>query len=204
MYRMVEQVEVQIAVQIEIEEGSRTTVRIVVQTITSRLFLEGPVFLVDVEFVVSAKTLDAHHGTDINVQPAVPVYIRHDASGIPTAFAKHSGLLTDVFELQISFVQVELVWPLVSGKEKIRQAVIVDVSDRDSTPVVVVQIIQDADVLVRKEVIAKVHPTFGRRPQFKELISSRTLGKKQSEKKNPPYKGESGLIEAHKLEVHYR
>ena len=120
---------------------------------------------------MTAKSLNTDNCTNINVQPAIAIDIGHHTAAVPAALAFNSGSGTYVFELEFPLIQIQLVRTLIGSKKQIGKTVVVDVTNRHAPAVVVVQIIQNANVLVWEQVVAKINPALAGFAQFEELVS---------------------------------
>src|SRR5690606_37259 len=157
VYRMVEQVHIQVPVQVVVKKDGIGAVGIKIQSIFPGAFGKGAVPIVDIQFVVALEAIDAHHGTDIDVQKAVPIDIGHGRSGVPTAVPPNAGLLGNVLEFEIAQVPVQPIGDLVAGKEYIGQAVIVDIPDGHPAPIVKIEVVQNAEAFPGGEGIGKLN-----------------------------------------------
>lgn len=72
----------------------------------------------------------------------------------PFVIATDSGSCTDVFKVEISFVEIQMIADPVSGEENIRQSVLVKVFDCHSSPVVSILEIENIDRIIFVMVLA--------------------------------------------------
>lgn len=143
---LVEDEAIQVAVVVVIEEDRLRGKSGQVKAIFLRAFRESAVAIVDKELVMAVQVMFTLYGADIDIQQAIAVDIRHGRPGAPIRSAGYSCLIRDVLELEIAFVEVKPVAALpVSGKINIGQAVIVDIAYCYSSPIVVIEIIENAE-----------------------------------------------------------
>src|SRR5579859_2157488 len=94
---------------------------------------------------------------DINVEPAVPIDIRHDHAGAPLLFGGGEACsCRDVFELPVAFVEVEFITPHVGGEKNVGESVVIDISDGYAAAVIEVAIAENIEVGFVLYIIGKV------------------------------------------------
>ena len=81
--RMIQEVHIQVAVPVVIEEDGVVRIRRIVQAVLSRPFGKRPVPVVDVQGVPATTLADPARFAHIYIQMAVPVRVRHDDAGRP-------------------------------------------------------------------------------------------------------------------------
>ena len=69
----------------------------------------------------------------------VVINVHHGRAGGPSV-RPHARRLRDVFEPHVAFVQVQAARDHVAGKENVRQAVVIDITDRHARTVVYVDV----------------------------------------------------------------
>ena len=142
---MVQQVHVQVAIAIVIEEERLRRITDVLQTILLRSVGEGAVAVVDVEHVVPVHCGIVDTG-NVDVDLSVPVDVGHRDAGLPPVRIGDVGAVGDVLELVVPFVAIELVWPDVRREINIQQAITIHVSDRNAASIVVIEVVDDVEV----------------------------------------------------------
>ena len=143
--RVVEQVHVEVAVTVVVEEERLGRVSNVLEPVLPGAIGEGSVAVVDVEDIatVLAKVVDAG---DVDVDQPVAVDVGHGDAGLPTYGIRHPCFFGDVLEAVVPKIAIELVGTEVGGEVEIGEPVAVDVTDRDAGAVVVVQVVEDVEV----------------------------------------------------------
>ena len=143
--RVIEQVHVQVAVSVVVEEQRLRGIADVIEPVLFRSVGERPVPVVDVEHVapVHREVVDAG---DVDVQPAVAIDVRHRDAGLPAVRVGDARFLGDVLELIVALIAIELVRAEVRSEVEIREPVPVDVAGGDATAVVVVEVVQGVEV----------------------------------------------------------
>ena len=141
---MRQEVHVQIAVAVVVEEEGLRRESGEVETVLLGPVGEGAVAVVDVEHVVPVhpEIVDTR---DVDVDKPVPVDVGHRDAGLPGPRVRDPGALGDVLEAVIALVQVEPVGTDVRGEVEVRQPVVVDVAHRHAAAVVVVQVGEDVE-----------------------------------------------------------
>src|SRR5438034_2796802 len=144
MGRVRQQVHVQIAVAVIIEEEGLGGKAVEVEAVLLGAVGERAVPVVDVEDVVPVHREKVDAG-DVDVDEAVPVDVGHGDAGLPAVGIGDAGPVGDVLEPIISLVQVQPVGSDVRGEIEVGQAVVVDVTHRYSATVVVVHVGEDVE-----------------------------------------------------------
>src|SRR5438034_1286311 len=129
MGRVRQQVHVQIAVAVIIEEEGLGGKAVEVEAVLLGAVGERAVPVVDVEDVVPVHREKVDAG-DVDVDEAVPVDVGHGDAGLPAVGIGDAGPVGDVLEPIISLVQVQPVGSDVRGEIEVGQAVVVDVTHR--------------------------------------------------------------------------
>ena len=99
-------------------------------------FGKGEVMIVDIELVLAVAIAHMPGVADIDVEPSVIVDIHEHYACAPHAVLSEAGLVGDVLELEIAFVEIKLIVRHVGGEEDVGEAVVVDIPDGDATAVV--------------------------------------------------------------------
>ena len=142
--RVVQQVHVQVAVSVIIEEEGLRGIAGKLETVLLRAVGERAVAVVDEEHVVPVhpEIVDAR---DVDIDVAVPVDVGHRGAGLPARGIRDAGAVGDVLEPVIPLVQVEPVGAHVRREVEVREAVVVDVAHRHAPAVVVVHVAEDVE-----------------------------------------------------------
>ncbi len=150
--RVVQEIHVDVAVSVVVEEQRLRVVADVIQPVLFRAIGEGPVPVVDVEHVASVQP-EVVRTRDVDVDFTVSVDVRHRNAGLPGIRIGDAGFAGYILEGVIPTIAIELIGAQVRGEIEIGQAVPIDVAHRDSAAVVVVEIVQDVEVgLLRQRV----------------------------------------------------
>ena len=144
MRRVVEQIHVQIAVAVVIEEERLRRVSDVIEPVFLRAIGECAVTIVGVQHVPSVHR-EVIDGGDVDVDVAVAIDVGHGDAGFPSDRVGDTGALGDVLEMVVPLVQIESIRADVRREIEVGQPIVVDVTDGDSAPVVVVQIREDVE-----------------------------------------------------------
>ena len=152
--RVVEQVHVQVAVAVVVEEGGLGRVAGVLEPELLRAVGERAVAVVDVQDVAAVHR-EVAHARDVDVEMAVAVHVGHRDAGRPPAGPRHARALGDVLEPVVPLVQVEPVGPEVGGEVEVGQPVAVDVARRDAAAVVVVQVVEDVELGTLRQLVGE-------------------------------------------------
>jgi len=73
---------------------------------------------------------------DIDIEPAIVVDVHEHHACTPHAVLAEAGLVRDVFEVKVAFVEIKFIVRHVGGEEDVGEAVVVDIPDGDATAVV--------------------------------------------------------------------
>ena len=145
MRGVVEQVHVEVAVTIVIEEQRLGGVTDVLEAVLFGAIGERSVAVVDVEHVSSVLAAVVDAG-DVDVDLAVAVDVGHGDAGLPSNCISDAGFVGDVLERVAALVSIELVGAKVGGEVQIGEAIAVDITDGDAGAVVVVEVVEDVEV----------------------------------------------------------
>ena len=160
---VVEQVEVEVAVTVVVEEHAVGAKALISKTVVGSGFGKGTVLLVDVQFVAAVVTLDITGVADVDVEPAVRIDVGHRHAGTPGGLSRYAGPLGHVLELHVPPVEEEAVIYPVTAQVDVGQSVVVDVTQGHAAAVVEVAVGVDVEVLVEVERIGEVDPGDGGR-----------------------------------------
>ena len=156
--RVVENVTVEVAVEIVVEEGGVGAEPFVVQAVGSGLLGKVAIAIVDKQFVFLVIACDVSRIANVDVEFAVAIYVGHGNSRTPAPGSSYSGLVRDVFELPVAFIQVKFIGRHIGREIKIGKAVAVDVPDGNTAAVVVVAVGQYIELLGVLYAVDEVDP----------------------------------------------
>ena len=147
VHRVIEQVHVEVAVAVVIEEQRLCGVALELQSILRRPIGEGAVAIVDIQHIAAVNPQVAHPAHE-DVHVAVAVHVGHRDTSLPARRIGDARAHRDVLELIVSLVQVQMVGPEIRREVEVGQSVVVDVAYRNAAAVVVVQIVEDVEARV--------------------------------------------------------
>jgi hypothetical protein len=131
---------------------------------------------------VHREIVDARH---IDVDLAIAIDVGHGDAGFPPVGISDAGFPGYVLELIIPFVPIKLVRPDVGGEIQIRKPITVDVANRDSTTIVVVEVVDDVEARLGQSVGERDAGRFGGK-KLKERPGVRSrLAARKRENNNP-------------------
>ena len=169
--RVVQQIHVEVAVAVVVEEHGLGRVTDVLEAELPGAVGEGAVAVVDVEHVVPVHPEIADR-RDVDVDPAVAVHVGHRDARLPTAGAPphppHARPVGDVLEAVVALVEIEPVGAEVRREVEIGQAVVVDVARGHAAAVVVVEVVQDVEGRVFRQAILERDAGRPRRQQLEQ------------------------------------
>ena len=155
-----QEVEVQVAVAVVVEEGRLGGVARVSNAVVGSGLDEGRhvVFtkpLVDVEQILAAQRIFAERRRDVNIQPTILINIHQGHARAPLVLARYLRLRGDVLKLHIALIKVQRVVHHVAGEVQIRQAVVVKITHSHSPAVVDVFFFQNVERVVFDNAVGK-------------------------------------------------
>src|SRR5256714_4208672 len=121
--------------------------------------------LIDVQLVRPPLTRDVAGVANVDVQPAIAIDIGQSDSRSPQPFAFDSRFLSDVLELEVTFVEIEVIAVLVGGEHDLGQTISIQVPDGYSTAVVVIAVGEDVELGRFLESVREVDAGVARRKQ---------------------------------------
>ncbi len=127
---------IQIAVTVIVKKGHLSGVSGYAKAVSIGCLCEGEIMVIDVELILSIAIGHMTGVADIDVQPAVVIDVYEYYSCAPHAVLTEAGFAGDIFELEIAFIEIELIAGHVGGEEDIGEAVVVDVADGYAAAVV--------------------------------------------------------------------
>jgi hypothetical protein len=90
--------------------------------------------LVYKEHVLSLIRIGVRGGADIQVHPAIVVDIHDRYTTIPTSLYIDVGSICHIFKLKFTFIQVERIRYLVTGKKNVLKTIVIKIGDPYSSP----------------------------------------------------------------------
>jgi hypothetical protein len=73
---------------------------------------------------------------DVDIEPAVIVDIDENRAGTPHAILLEPRFGGDVFELEITFIEIEFIGAHVGRKEDVGETIVIDIADGDPAAVI--------------------------------------------------------------------
>ena len=127
---------IQVAIAVIIKESDLGSVGGYAQSILVGGFGKGEIMIVDIELVLAMPIAHMPGVADINIEPSIIVDIDEHYACAPHAVLAEAGLVGNVFEMEVTFVEIKFVVRHVGGEEDVREAVVVDIPDGDAAAVV--------------------------------------------------------------------
>ena len=163
VHGVVEQKNIEVAVEVEIEEGCLGGKARKVKAKFCSPFSElGHPFvrqaLVDIKQVPARQGPVACGFADVNVKQAVAVHIGMGNARGPSVGVGDAGLGGDLLESEPAPVQVQGIGLLVRGKVEVGEPIPVEVGGQHPGPVIVIKIGQDIQLRAFGQLVAKVNP----------------------------------------------
>jgi len=159
---MIEEIHVEVAIAIIVEEGCLAAESLEIEAVRCRLVaVMGDAAAVDAlanqQLVVRRrKTFEAADLAYIEIQQAIiiDVYYRH--AGGPAAVGGYLSIAGHVPEVKVSCIEIKFVISLVGCEKEVDLTVVVKVSCSDATSIIIVHVVKDAEVSSRVEGIAEI------------------------------------------------
>jgi hypothetical protein len=142
---VVEQIHVEVAVSVVVEERGLRRVSRVLEPVFRGAVGEGTITVVDVEDVAAVHG-EVVHRRHVDVEPPIAIDVGHGDAARPARRAGYPCALGDVLELVVALVEIQPVGTEIRSEIKVRQPVTINVPRRDSTAVVVVEVVEDVEV----------------------------------------------------------
>ncbi len=92
--------------------------------------------VIDIKFVPPVAVFHVTRITHIHIQPAIVIDINHYSPGAPHAILFHAAFGSNIFKLEITFIEVKLVLIHVRGKQYIGQAIVINVANSHSAAII--------------------------------------------------------------------
>ena len=100
-------------------------------------------------------TLDISAFTDVNIQPAVTIYIGNTYTGGPYVLGSYTGQFGNIEKREIALVEIQLVVYLITTEEQIGQAIFVKITNAHSGSIVEISESINVDFIGINQVILK-------------------------------------------------
>ncbi len=120
---------IQVAVAVVVEKSDLGGIGGDVEAVFGGFFGKGTVVVIDIEFIPSVAVAHVARVADVDIEPAVAIDVDHGNAGAPHAILAEACFVGDIFEMEVSLIQVELTRAHIGGEEDIGQAVVIDVAD---------------------------------------------------------------------------
>jgi hypothetical protein len=124
----------------------------------------------------------ADRGANIDIRPAVIIDIAYCHTLTPLSCSAYAGFVRDIFELKITFIEVQPVGDAVAGKIDIGATVAVEVADTHTTAVIEVGHVHGINGVVFDDTIVEIDTGMGRG----DLLEQRSLVFATCQRKQTP------------------
>ncbi len=155
---VVEEVHIQIAIAIIIEESGMDGKAADVQTVIGCRLAESAVLLVDKELVVAHAIESSHFClggrasfADVDVGPAVAIDVHNGYASAPDMGAGHASGFRHVFEDKIALIEVQLIPLEVACEVNIQQSILIKIRQTNPTAIVKIPVGIGVDVFGDQE-----------------------------------------------------
>ena len=179
---VIDQQAIEIAVKVIIKKAGLGTKTGMIQSVGFGTFRKTEILVVDIEFIQPVSVIDPSRITDVNIQPAIVIDIHHGHAGAPHTILPEPGFGSDILKFHPAFIQVYFIFPHITGKDHIGQAIIIDIAQ--SHPAAIIKIAK-AETVIRfiiDDDIGEIYPGGGTVQQGKQArftFRPVTTGKKQ-------------------------
>ena len=143
MHRMIYQKHIKIIIMVVIKKYRLRVKTFRIQSILLCFFCKSQVAIINEKFISAMKTFVPAHFTNINIQQPVSIYIGNSYTCFPITFSLYACFKRNIFKFEIPFIQVKFIAFPVRRKINIRKPVAVKISDRNTAPIIIVEIIKD-------------------------------------------------------------
>jgi hypothetical protein len=129
-----------------------------------------PIFiqsLVDIKQVSSLQGIALDGRADINIRPAVVIDIHYRDAAAPLPCPVNSGFFGDVVKFEVSPVQVQFIGYHIASEIDIGQAILVEISNPHTAPVINIGHIQGVYRIVFYDLVVEVNAGMIGRDQLK-------------------------------------
>jgi hypothetical protein len=92
--------------------------------------------VIDVKLVPAVAVTHVTGIADVDIEPAVIVDIDENRAGTPHAILLEPRFGGDVFELEITFIEIEFIGAHVGRKEDVGETIVIDIADGDPAAVI--------------------------------------------------------------------
>src|SRR5690606_40443015 len=97
----------------------------IVESVFCRALRNSEIAIINKKFVASLFGIAFTGVTDVNIDKAIPVDVRHSDACLPSCLACHASLSRDVPELEVPFVQVKDIGTHVGCEVDVVEAIVV-------------------------------------------------------------------------------
>jgi len=74
--------------------------------------------------------------TNVDIKPAIAVYIYEYNTRIPFVILYYPGLVTDIIKFKIAFIEIQFINPCIRGKKNIGKSIVINITNSYSTTVI--------------------------------------------------------------------
>ena len=173
------------------------------QAVRGGLIRERAVAVVD-EQLVPALLVQKSHVGHIYVEQPVAVHIRHGNPFRPIPFARYACLIGHVFEPEIAPVQVQSVGQRTRREIQIDETVSVHIARSHAAAIVVIQIIENVERRIRRQIVAEPDARILRRKPLEKRIPGTARKQHGKDDRDPCAGNPSGCTSMHKRSYEYR
>ncbi len=168
---VVEQVHVQIAVSVVVEEGGLGRISLVLESVFGGPVGKGAITVVDEEDVATAGRQVADR-RDVDIEVAVAVHVGHRDTALPARDGTDAGSLGDVLEPEVARVAIEPVGTEVRREVQVRQAVAVHITGSHAPAVIEIQVVDDVELGSLRQLVGECHPGGFRGKQLEQGLGT--------------------------------
>ena len=110
---------IQVAIAVIVKESDLGGVGGYAQSVLVGGFRKGEVMVVDIKFVLAMAICHMPGVADIDIEPAIVVDVHEHHACTPHAVLAEAGLVRDVFEVKVAFVEIKFIVRHVGGEEDV-------------------------------------------------------------------------------------
>ena len=109
-------------------------------------------------------------GGEVQIGPAVSVYVSDSNAAEPLAAVEPGQLAADVLEAKVSLIEINPRHDLVSDKDQVLKSILIEIHDPDATAVVHVLVFQDVEAVGWGNLVIKGNASAGRLHSLKKRL----------------------------------
>ena len=154
--RMTQQKQIEIAVVVVVEKRCLRRIANVIESRLPAAVGERAIAVVHVQHIATVHRQITHR-RHINVDESIAIHVGHRHTRLPSFGPANFRAVGDILERVVPFVQIQRVPTNVRREVQILETVVVDIADRDTTTVVVVQVVENVEVRRFGNSVRKAH-----------------------------------------------